>query len=194
MTAARVKRLRKKRHHAHQSSECAGCWRSPERVQGTLTGTPTSVFQCCTSCISKEEGFCPLLLLHRGCCRGCRQRADPRELLWCRDLPPAAWQGRCQEASSPRKAGGHNPESFEQQGTRARRTDSVSNTTMPAMQALTEQQLCSLPHCSSARCIHQVSSLWAEPTGNKLPAEARPGEGERAGPLEGGYLVASLQA
>lgn len=144
--------------------------------------------------VFRKRRVSALLLLHRGCCRGCRQRADPRELLWCRDLPPAAWQGRCQEASSPRKAGGHNPESSEQQGTRARRTDSVSNTTMPATRALTEQQLCSLPHCSSARCIHQVSSLWAEPTGNKLPAEARPGEGERAGPLEGGYLVASLQA
>lgn len=144
-----------------------------------------SMFQRCTSCISKQEGFCPLLLLQGGCCRGWRHWAVPSELLRCRGLPPAACgKGRRgQEALSPRKAGGHNPGSF---GTWVRVI--LSNRETEARPRVHLHDCARTVGFERARALlfapfqlgtlhPQVSGLQAEPTGNKLLAEARPGQG-----------------
>lgn len=137
------------------------------------------MFQRCTSCISKQEGFCPLLLLQGGCCRGWRHWAVPSELLRCRGLPPAACgKGRRgQEALSPRKAGGHNPGSFgtwvrvilSNRETEARPRvhlhDCARTMGFERARALREQELCSLPPSSSAPCILKLAACRLSPRG-----------------------------
>lgn len=82
----------------------------PRRSELFARQAMNSMFQHCTSCISKQEGFCPLPLLQGGCCRAGGTRLAPGSccgaevFLWARETG--------QEASSPCKAGGHDPGSF----------------------------------------------------------------------------------